>query len=329
MKLKMSAWPLPASGLILATPKLFEMNERMKILIPYDGSTNVEVALRALRHRADYSQVAHDALVVISEVWLADSAGEFSRISKARHRKASMAGGMSHSPALRASEEERVLSQEARDRMTSMFPLWNIEVETLPGFSLVSSEIVQKANRSNMDVIVIGIGNPFANGPNAYGAGALRVASEAGCNVFLASDNGRLASRRDLPSRIALVLNGSGDNRIVQTAVRRRWPTGTHARIIVNGLARSSVSTAHAEEKLNAAGINVSVSKPHDRFISTLMQTVIDWKPDTIFTYAGFDCRDAVRKPDRDTSTTLLNAGCSIELVRKSSEGSNATRATA
>ena len=304
---------------------LFEMNKRMKIMIPYDGSVNTEIALRTLARRADYSQVEHDALVVVSDVWLADSAEEFARVSNARLRNAAMAGVISHAPALSAWEDERVLSREAVDRVVSMFPIWSIHVEALPGSSLVSSEILEKADRSNTDVIAIGTRTPFTEIGNGYGAAVLRVAKEAPCSVFLASDkalNGSGVSRQYLPTRVALVLNGGiSDEHVVQTVASRKWPNKSQARIILGETNRYS----KIEKALRASGLDVSIVSPESNSTSALTQAIFDWKPDGIFASGERVNRDGAY----NFTDVLLKAGYSVELIRKSHPRPRAMKAAA
>jgi nucleotide-binding universal stress UspA family protein len=312
---------------------LFDMNERMKIMIPYDGSINTEIALGALRRRADYSQVEHDALVVISDVWLADSAEEFTRAANSRMRKAALAGMLSHAPALRARDEERALSREALDRMTSMFPLWNVKVETLPGFSFVSSEILERADRSNSHVIVIGTRKPSAGGLNGVAAAALRVTEDTHCNVLLALENtpnGNAQSRQYLATRVALILNGDrGDEAIIRTAAHRKWPKNSQARVILRGADSSSLSTTQAEQTLNASGLGVSVLKPESNSLSAVTRDLIDWNPDGIFMCGERTGTNGNRSFQSEAIDILLKTKCPIELIRESHVRPKAMKAAA
>lgn len=293
----------------------------MKIMIPYDGSKNTEKALSALRRRADFAQAQHDALIVVSDVWLADSAEEFSRAVKERRLKVARAGVSSHVPALSAWEEERVLSREALSRITSMFPLWNVKVETLPGFSLVSSEMLEKAERSKVDVIVIGAGKSFPDNGKAYGGGALRVANEATCNVFLARDHELPGGRKDdeyLPTRIALVLNGTNaDERIVKVAARRKWAPNSKAGLVLDGANRPVIGETQATELLKASGLNVSVIEPEDSSPMTTAHAVVNWNPDSIFTCGERNGENGGPGLKRKTEALLRRADCSVELVRR------------
>ena len=88
-----------------------------------------------------------------------------------------------------------------------MFPLWDVCVETLPGFSLVSSEFLEKAERSKAGIIVIGMRDIFAAETTGSGAGALKVTEEAACNLLFARETFFCRSgepNENLPDRLSL-----------------------------------------------------------------------------------------------------------------------------
>jgi hypothetical protein len=292
-------------------------------MIPYDGSISTEIVLGELKSRADFAGTEHDALIVISDVWLADSAEEFANVATARRLKVALAGASSHVQARRAREEERMLSREAHQRITSMFPLWNVEVETLPGFSLVSSEILEKVKDSNTDIIAIDVGESFADKVSHYGAGALRVANEVAYNVFIARAKGtngvrRLGEHIEFPPiRIVLVLDGtSADERILQTVARRKWARDSEVRVVLSDSNRTVVDETQATAILQAAGLNVSVDRLQMDSPSMLSQAVIDWKPDCIFTCGEPTTSRGQRRLKSETTDLLQWANCSVELVR-------------
>ena len=76
----------------------------MKVVIPYDGSRNVEIALSALRRREDFARERHEALIAVSDVWLSESSEEFADAVAARRHAAAISGLSSHAPALKTWE---------------------------------------------------------------------------------------------------------------------------------------------------------------------------------------------------------------------------------
>jgi nucleotide-binding universal stress UspA family protein len=153
----------------------------MRILIPYDGSQNAENALRDLSE-AGFAGGKHEVLVVVSGVWLPETAKEFERARAARWLKVERSGMCSYIPARRKPEEERLLISEARERLSLMFPSWDVRVERLPGRSLVSSEILQRAETWGAELIILGGRDDFVTAQSVgQGTGAARVAKEARC----------------------------------------------------------------------------------------------------------------------------------------------------
>lgn len=195
----------------------------------------------------------------------------------------------------------------------------------MPGFSFVSSEILEKAERSETDIIVIGTQDIFAAETIGYGGGALRVAKEAGCNVFLAreTDFANVSEpNENMPTRTVFILNEDDDAEIVKTAARRKWAEGSKARIITIGAERSPIKEARAAEMLQAAGLNVSIMKPESDSPSGLVEAVLGWNADCIFAggegNTGEDNNTCGRRNfRREVKELLRRTKCSVELVRK------------
>lgn len=157
----------------------------MKILIPHDGTKNAENALLDLQN-AGFGQ-DDEVLIVITDVFLPESAEEFFKAVKERRLNLEKSGTCSYAPARRQFEEERLLAREIRRRLSTDFPAWNIQIETLPGLSLVPGEILEKAARWKADLIILGCEEgAMIKNPNGYKSGLRRVAAEAKCAVRLA-----------------------------------------------------------------------------------------------------------------------------------------------
>lgn len=160
----------------------------MKVLIPYDGTKNAENALLELQN-AGFGQ-RDEILIVITDVFLPESAEEFSKACRERLLNLQRFGIYSYVPARRRLEEERFLSQQIRRRLSSDFPAWNIKIETLPGLSLVSSEVLAKAAVWKADLIILGSQEGKASN-NGYKSSLWRIVSEAECEVRLADGTKR------------------------------------------------------------------------------------------------------------------------------------------
>ncbi len=290
----------------------------MKILIPYDGTKAAEIALLDLQN-AGFGQT-DEILVVITDVFLPESAEEFFNARRMCRLNLEKSGTYSFAPARRQFEEERFLSRQIR-RLFSALPLWNIRVETLPGASLVSSEILEKAASWKADVIVLGSKEGEAAAlSNGYKSGLWRVVSEAGCSVRLArrANPEKSAISPDSVQRIIAVLDGSEQDAMVIGAVaRRHWSAESKIRLIkANGktfpeqeklYTQNSATLAHYKPKqphyknalpsenerfpfnqyaklLEVVGLSVSTTilkaKAPPFFINPAIR---DWQPDCVF----------------------------------------------
>lgn len=145
----------------------------MKILIPYDGTKNADLALDTLQ-RTEFAHEKHEILVVVTDVWLHETIEEFFSTRARRKRQVEISDISSYAPALRAREEERFLIGEVIRRLESKAALWKVRVETLSGSNLVSSEVLEIADRWGAELVILGSQN---------GGGAKRVAAEAKCPV--------------------------------------------------------------------------------------------------------------------------------------------------
>lgn len=160
--------------------------KKMKILIPFDGSKCAENALRDLI-KAKSSERILEVLVVVSDVWMPESTEEIFRARAARRRKLEMSGKYSYAPARLKLEEEQLLCREASERLSSKFASSKIHVETLPGMSLISSEILERVAAWGADLIILGSSDESAatHSPRP-GTAIARVAGEAFCAVRIA-----------------------------------------------------------------------------------------------------------------------------------------------
>ena len=150
----------------------------MKILIPYDGSTNAENALLELQ-KAEFGK-DDEILVVITDVFLAESLEDISKTHRKRRLDFESSGASSYIPSRWKLEEERFLTSEIQSRLSTDFPALNITVETLPGYNLVSSELLEKAARWQTDLIILGKQKyEVEAAKNGYKPGLWRIVSEA------------------------------------------------------------------------------------------------------------------------------------------------------
>ncbi len=207
----------------------------MKVLIPYDGSKNAENALLELQ-RADFGR-QDEILVLVTDIFLPESAKMFFKTQRERQLNLERSGICSHVPARRLVEEKKLLKREISRRLSNYLPTWNISIGTLPGSSLVSSEILAKSAVWNADLIILGASfeEDSVAAINGYKSEKWRVAAGADCPVRIARP--KKASNFDSPSRKIVVLDGSPKNvEIVQNVARSGWKKGIE---IVRSLEKS------------------------------------------------------------------------------------------
>ena len=130
------------------------MEARMKIMIAYDGSTYADAALDDMR-RAGLPREA-DALIVSVGDGLVSThspVAEFAGTALTS-RRVSSAIAVAREQALRLLAEARGFSEQARRRLLSYFPGWEVETKVLEGSP--SRELLQKAETLQPDLIVVG-----------------------------------------------------------------------------------------------------------------------------------------------------------------------------
>jgi nucleotide-binding universal stress UspA family protein len=199
------------------------MNEKMKILIAYDGSSCADAALADLR-RAGLPRHAEAVVLSVADVWLPPddetipwTASEISvGVQKARDRAA------------QAVEEARALAVQASERIRAHFPDWHVRAEACADSP--ARGIVKKAEEWAADLIVVGSHGRSALGRFILGSVSHKVVTAAHCSVRVA--RGRLETT-DAPLRIVVGVDGSPDARTAVDAIAARlWPAGSEFRVV-------------------------------------------------------------------------------------------------
>ncbi len=305
-----------------------DQNKGIKVLIPYDGSENAEMALHDLR-RAGLPQKL-DAIVAVTNVWLPLSPYEITRAVSARRMKVLTAGASSFAPALRDHEEQRVLSLEAERRISSIFPSGTVRAETMQDTATVANEILGKAKQWEAELIIVGSNTSPSPDITDYAGPALKVAREAHCSVRIARPSG---GRDDSPIRIIVGLNGSAAlaGRVIDAVADRTWPPASETRLVAvrrvgpRDPSKDAEVTAMLDEaakELRAKGLTVSIAirdgKPQD----VLLNEAREFAADCIF----IDSRGLGHELDggydrlglgKAAEALVLGAHCSVEVVRE------------
>ncbi len=314
------------------------MKEQMKLLIGYDGSQCANAALDDLR-RAGLPREAQAIILTVSELWLPYSSGN--NVAFAAPSKLAATGlGQLMATAVAGAEpvtEARTLALEAKRRLQTYFPGWEIKGEESSGSP--AREILKRADDWAPDLIAVGSQGRSGLGRFLLGSVSQKVANEAQCSVRVARGT---VWKDGAPVRILLALDGSHGSGAAVHAVRTRmWPPGCEVRLttvvdpqnvpIVNQLvpsaARGAASAAHrawvqefvdeAAKKLRGSELIVSSKIEEGDPKSLIIANAEEWGAECIFIGAS-RARNSFEKFLLGSVATAVvsRAHCSVEIVR-------------
>lgn len=324
----------------LASIKDLHQDERIKVLIVYDGSENAEAALDDLSRAGLPDGV--EALAVVTDVCLPSSPEDISRTVADRRMMVLKSGVSSFVPALRDQEEERVMSDKAERHLRSMFPIGEVKSEALSNRHSIRRGMVRRAEAWGADLIVIG--SPTSPSPQItdYGGAAVEIAAHAHCSARIARPSKAINGS---PARILIGVDGAPDaNRCFAAVAERSWPKESEARVVlipkpgariglVHGAAVSTLDHGRPRpsgvsaieqgvEELRAAGLKVSVAIREHLPLDVLIEEAGEWSAECIFVDAlAFSRRPGSPNggppPFSNVIKALaMGAPCSVEIVR-------------
>lgn len=316
------------------------MDERMKVLVAYDGSAYADAALEDLR-RAGLPRDAEALVVSVSDSLLdpsssiADIAG-----SALTARRVTPAIALAREQAARALEEAKEFAAIAGDRLRSYFPDWEVRAEGIAGTP--SQELSQRADEWKPHLIVVGSQGRSAIGRFFLGSVSKKLATESRSSVRVVRRT--VEKGQDAPPRIMIGVDGStGAERAVRSVGRRVWPQGTEVRIVAVDDSVSPVRIAHilptaaetirssnaeaavkalqmaewAAEELRAIGLQVSVAIEKGDSQRILIEEAQKWDADSIFVGShGLDRPDEKSGLGGVSTGLVTNAICTVEVVR-------------
>jgi nucleotide-binding universal stress UspA family protein len=207
---------------------MFDMKDRMKILIGYDGSECADAALDDLQF-AGLPEQCQALIMSVTEVWLPPpppSTLEVVGMANEAEGPAQLQQG--YSKQSRAVKDAEALVARAAARLRTKFPRWEVCPEATCGSP--AWELVFKADRWKPDLVVVGSHGRSALGRLVMGSVSQRVLTEATCSVRVA--RGRV--EEPSPVRIIVAVDGSsGSEAAVRAAAERNWPPQSEARVVV------------------------------------------------------------------------------------------------
>jgi nucleotide-binding universal stress UspA family protein len=315
------------------------MNDKMKILIAYDGSTCAEAALDDLQ-RAGLPEKAEAVVMSVAEAWLPappPSSYEVVEMARAVHVPSDMTRVYSqHSPAVQAAQ---ALAERAASRLRTNFPGWQVTTETSVGSP--RRELIHQADEWKPDLIVLGSHGHSMLGRLVLGSVSQGVLTDAQCSVRIA--RGRI-EEPDSPVRIVIGVDGSdASSAAVREVAARNWAPLSEVRIIAvtdplsAGLiaslippVRDFVNESNQEdrdwltkllresaEEFKTSNLKVSTKVLEGDPRRDLAKAAEEWGADCIFVGSvGFNNRFERLVLGSVSATVTARAHCSVEVVR-------------
>lgn len=317
------------------------MNDKMKILIAYDGSDCADAALNDLR-RAGLPGEAQAIVVTVADTRLLPRPPATCQIVEsayARHIHAK--ARIAYEEALRPVEEAYALAVGATDRVWLSFPEWEVRAEALAGAPAL--EVIKKAAKGPADLVVVGSHGRSALGRLILGSVSNEVLNETSCSIRVARCP---VEKGNSPIRLVIGVDGSPSARLaVREVARRLWPAGSEARVIAvddhvrpagiadtlptatamiseeidEELAKTKEMVEAAVEDLRAgAGLHVSSEIVGGDPKSVLIEEAKKFEADCIFVGSrGFNSRLERFMLGSVSAAVVNGAHCSVEVVRE------------
>jgi nucleotide-binding universal stress UspA family protein len=316
------------------------MNERVKILIGYDGSECAEAALDDLE-RAGLPVNVEAHVLSVAEVWLPPTPPtheEFTQPTAELKVPADLKRIYARTSAALKETQERV--EQARSRLKTLFPKWDVSVKAESGSP--AWEMIFRASQLQPDLIVVGSQGRSALGRFVLGSVSQKVLAEAECSVRIA--RGRVEEPGS-PIRIVIGIDGSpGSLEAVRAVAARKWPAGSEAKLVVvtdpwsvpfvGNLIPPLVETieeenqaqseyagriaAQAETLLGGSALKVTKVLREGDPKRELPRIAEEWGADCIFVGStGFSNRLEKLVLGSVSAAVAARAQCSVEVVRK------------
>jgi nucleotide-binding universal stress UspA family protein len=316
------------------------MNEKMKILIAYDGSDCANAALDDLQ-RAGLPQDTEALIITVAEVFLPPPPpSSYEIVEAVQEEHYAFNFDEVYARNKRVVEEARSLALRAAERLQKNFPGWQVSVEAdadSPAWG-----VLKKAGEWKPDLIVVGSHGRSALGRLVMGSVSQKVLTEARCSVRIARGRTEV---EDSSARIIVGIDGSsGSEAAVRAVAARRWPQNSEVRAIivedplvppllgnlVPPVAKWAKESNKSEDTwaqnlaagalhdLQANGLKVTSSVMTGDPKRALIEEAKRWGADSIFVGStGFSNRFERFLLGSVSAAVAARAHCSVEVVRE------------
>jgi nucleotide-binding universal stress UspA family protein/predicted transcriptional regulator len=296
-------------------------NERMKIVIGYDGSEHADAALDDLR-RAGLPRDAEALIISVAEVAMPPLS--VSGIAGNGLDPGRMASAVTY--ASNAIAQAKEFARLGGERIKSSFPEWDVNAEYLVGDP--ADALMELATKWGTDLIVVGSQGRSAIGRLILGSVSRKIVTEARCSVRVARAT---ITKGDWPARIIIGMDGSSfANAAVDVVTARHWPAGVEARIVTvtkpfhmygetpaMQMSRARVIQDAAMAEISEAGLAVSSKIIKGDPKRALTEEADAWGANCIF-IGSRGLNGALQRFFLGSVSTgvVTNASCSVEVVR-------------
>lgn len=292
------------------------MNQRMKILLAYDGSSYADDALSEL-HRA--------GLTAEAEVMIFSVAEPVSSLEAMGVGLGGFSAEVAEFDPARKSAQAHALAQQASEQVRQHFPGWHVLAET--GDGSPAAEIIRKAEEWKASLIVAGSRGLSKLSQLLIGSVSKKIATEAGCSVHISR---RSDVEQGIPVRLVIGVDGSsGSNAAVNAVAARTWPQDSEVRLVTSvepfhqygrtpeeKFANAANVQQPEAAKLRAAGLNVSSVVEIENTQKLLLRVAENWEADCIFVGARKLSKFGRFMLGSVSTAVVVRAPCSVEVVR-------------
>jgi nucleotide-binding universal stress UspA family protein len=310
------------------------MDNKMKLLIAFDGSRFAEAAIDDLG-RAGLPDAGEAVVMSVTDVWeLPEIIDRVTpRVGKPTPVNIELIGRHLQEVIERTS----VIAESAAARVRDMLPGWDVKTEACTGKAAV--ELIRFSDKWSPDLMVLGSHGRGFVGRALLGSVSLKALHESRCSVRISRES---VATSDGVLRILVAVDGSANADLaVETAVGRNWPEKTEFRIItadddVPSRPETSVLDEVPEGKedsdeakvwvdrvlkgpyreLTSAGLSVSQACRWGDARRVILDEAESWNADCIFMGARGLGRFKRLLLGSVSETVAVRANCSVEIVR-------------
>lgn len=296
----------------------------MRVLIGYDGSECAQAALLDLK-RAGLPDDTEALVLAAVDVYL-PPAGAPESDAEMFPLYVPHGVKLARQRAQREFEEGEKNAEEARAKLSEMFPGWTVKAEAVaeaPHWALIG-----KCEEIEPDLVVVGSHGWSALGRFILGSVSQKVLNETDTTVRISRGN---ADHEGKPVKLLAATDGSPDaEAMIDAIAARKWPAGTQITVVTAhetnvsfwdelDLRLEQIGELHTrvEAKLRSAGLEVKTIITHEDPKRYLVREAEEMGADCIFLGAKGHRLLERFLIGSVSAAVAARAHCSVEVVRR------------